>query len=106
MEAPFDPLQAGQFIEDIVVRIYRKLRDWLLQFQWEAVMEVAKGVNGLIIILSTESGKSLIFILPMMLFNTKRTLLITALHIVVNNMLTRCHNANIDSCIYSRQQQL
>jgi superfamily II DNA helicase RecQ len=104
-EAPFDPLQMEKYIEDVLVRMYGKGGNWLSQFQREAVMKVAKGINGLVVVLPTGSGKSLTFMLPAMLSNAKTTVLITPLRALADNMLARCHDADIDSYIYHGQRQ-
>jgi superfamily II DNA helicase RecQ len=68
--------------------------------QEAAVEAVVEGISPLFVILPTEVGKSLTFLIPAMFSDAGTTVVILPLVALAEDMLRRCKDAGIDCIIY------
>jgi hypothetical protein len=93
---------ATGYITSALQKMYGQGGKFKTEHQRDAVFGIANGINQLFIILPTEEGKSLTFMLPAMMLTAKTTLVITPLVALAEDMLKRCKTADIDAIIYGR----
>ena len=74
-------------INKIIKEIYKTSFKWRNEKQEKIIKIMMKNINSLIMILSTNVGKNLIFIFLMIFNNIKMIIIIISLKILINNLL-------------------
>ena len=99
VEEEIKTLTNDEKIKKVIREMYGASFKWRSEKQEEAVKAMMEGVNPLIVMLPTNAGKSLIFMLLITFDDTKMTIMIISMRALINNLLKRCRDAGIDAII-------